>query len=176
MTVATPSVECEALLLALTPLYECEEPELGRGIAASIVAVRATTDSALALMAFGSGAFIYRDSAIVRAAAQVAADRAASELVRVLGFYSLYRTFAAHGSGPDLREFTAQPPTAERCSFITVGTDTGQAVELTPRSATLIASVGEVARVVQQDPNESRGLRSAATCVLGVWRSATGLR
>ena len=94
-TVATPSVKREALVAALTPLYACR-PELGRGIATSIVAVRATTDPALARTAF-DGALVYRDSAIVRAAAEVARDRSASELARALGFLSLYTTLATPG-------------------------------------------------------------------------------
>ena len=169
-TVATPSVKREALFAALTPLHACR-PELGRGIATSIVAVRATTDSALAITAF-DGAFVYRDSAIARAAAEVARDRSASELVRALGFLSLYTTLTPHGYRPSLAELTAQPLTVERCAF-GVATDAGDAVELTPIGAGLISSLGDVARSVHADPNESRLLRSAATCVLGVWRAAS---
>lgn len=169
-TVATPSVKRDALFAALTPLHACR-PELGGGIAASIVAVRATTDSALAITAF-DGAFVYRDSAIVRAAADVARDPSASELVRALGFLSLYTTLTPGGYRPSLKELTTQPLTVERCAF-GVATDAGDAVELTPISAGLIASVSEVARSVHADPNESRSLRSAATCVLGVWRAAS---
>ena len=173
-TAATPSVKRETLGAALTPLYACR-PELGRGIAASIVAVRATTDSSLARTAF-DGAFVYRDSAIVRAAADVARDRSASELMRALGFLSLYTTLAPAGAyPPSLEQLTSQPLTSERCAF-GLATDTGAPVELTPRSAGLIASVGDMAQSVQSDPNESRALRSAATCVLGVWRAATGVR
>ena len=74
-----------------------------------------------------------------------------------------------------LEQLTSQPLTSERCAF-GLATDTGAPVELTPRSAGLIASVGDMAQSVQSDPNESRALRSAATCVLGVWRAATGVR
>jgi hypothetical protein len=167
-SVATPSAKREELLAAFTPLYACKDRELGQGIAAAIVAVRATTDSALATTAFNGG-FAYRDSAIVRAAAQVAADRGASELVRVLGFLSLYTTLAPGGYQPPLREFVAQPRGVTTCGF-TAATHTGTVVELTPRSPALRASVGEVARSVASDPAVSPALNSAAACVLGVWR------
>lgn len=169
--IATPSVTREALGSALTPLYACR-PELGRGIAESIVALRATTDSTLARTAF-DGAFVYRDSAIVRAAVEVARDRSASELMRALGFLSLYTTLATPGGyQPSLKELTSQPLTEERCAF-GLATDTAEPVELTPRSAAVIASVGDMAKSVQGDPNESRAIRSAATCVLGVSRGVS---
>ena len=166
--VATPTVKHDQLRNAFVPLYGCKDRELGQGIAAAIVAVRATTDSSTAFMAF-HGAFAYRDSAIVRAAVQVAGDRSASEIMRVLGFLSLYTTLAPGGYLPSLREFITRPPGDMPCGF-SITTHSGDVVELTPRGPGLIASIGDVARSVLSDPAASRALRSSATCVLGVWR------
>lgn len=165
---ATASVSREQLRDAFVPLYGCKERELGQGIAAAIVATRATTDSSLAFTAF-QGAFVYRDSAIVRAAVQVAGDRSASELTRVLSFLSLYTTLAPGGYQPPLREFIANRGAATPCGF-TAATHTGSVVDLTPRTTALVASIANVARSVRDDPAASPALRSASTCVLGVWR------
>jgi hypothetical protein len=166
--VAAASVTHDQLRAAFVPLYGCKDRELGQGIAAAIVATRATTDSALAFMAF-HGAFAYRDSAIVRAAVQVAGDRSASELTRVLGFLSLYTTLAPGGYLPSLSEFVSKPGGATPCQF-SITTHSGDVVELTPRSPGLIASIGDVARSVGSDPGVSPALKSASRCVLGVWR------
>ena len=165
--VITPTVSRHTLLNALVQLFDCADRELGQGIASAIVGLRLTSDTVLASAAF-TGAFAYRDSAIVRAAAQVAIDRSSSELMRAYGFLSLYTVLAPGGYQPAFREFIGQPRGVVTCGF-SVATHSGHAVELTPRSPELVASIGEVARSVRDDPSTTPALHSAAACVLDVW-------
>jgi hypothetical protein len=149
---------------AYIPLFPCHERELGQGLAALMVGLRTTTDSMLAHTVF-TGAFNYRDSALVRAAVTIAVSRDASELMRVLSFLSLYKLLAPPNVAVGFKEFLTQPLDIPSCAFASM-TDAGTPAELTPRPPELMASIRVVAASVRNDSTEAYGLRSAATCVL----------
>ena len=170
--VASPSVHRDTLMSALTPLFACKERELGQGVATAILGVRTTVDSSLAFHTY-TPAFVYRDSAIMRASAEVAADRSASELMRVLGFLALYTTLARDGSTTSLSDFVTRPRDVTSCDG-GFWTHQPSRVDLTPLPARLTASIGELATSVRDDPGSSRALVSAAACVLAAWRETVG--
>lgn len=147
------------------------KPEYGRGVAAAMTAVRATRDTTLAAAAFIS-AIRQKDAAIARAAAEIARDPSASEVVRTLSLMALYSHLVERQTS--LAAFSDQPRGAAGCIY-PISTGNVKPVELTPLPPDAPEQARDAAWAVQRDPAASAALIGASYCVLEAWRKVRNL-
>lgn len=146
-------------------------PELGRGIANTMTAVRESRDTVLVWHAF-QGAISGRDTAIMRAASSIARDPVASNVARTLSLMALYASLGGRQS--TLLAFSAQPRGTSVCS-LPVTTDNVKPMVLTPLPPDAPELARDAAWTVQRDPDAAAALISASYCVLEAWRSVRKL-
>lgn len=168
----TPAVTRDSLLAVLSRLYACV-PEIGPGIAAAALAFRATSDTATAMTIF-HGAARYRDTAVFRASRSIAADPAASDLMRVSAIRALL-SYVSRAHVTSIRELAQYSVGARSCNFESAGYRSTAFVEVSQVSPSAAQEARDAARTILANAAAPAAVRSAAYCVVEAWREVAKL-
>jgi hypothetical protein len=169
----TPGLTRDSVEAVLAPLYACV-PEIGPGIAAAAVALRATSDTATAMIIFQAAA-AYRDTAIFRVSRSLAVDASASNVMRVSAMRALLSYVSpAHVVG--IQELARYSVGARSCGGFETAADRPTSVEqLSPVSPSAAQEARDAARTVLANGATPAAVGSAAYCVMEAWRAVAKL-
>lgn len=168
----TPSVTRDSLKAVLAPVYPCV-PEIGRGIAAAMVAFRGTADTAAATIIF-QAATTYRDTAIFRASRSVVADPSASDLMRVSAMLALL-SYVSPAHVTSIRELAWYSVGARSCGFESAADQAQAVVQISPVSPSAADEARDAARAILANAAAPAAVRSAAYCVVEAWRAVANV-